>query len=122
MSQSIPLCLADSLREGQARGFDPDNSGQATVIALRYRGEIFLWRNVCPHLGTPMNWRRDAFMDPAGEKLVCFAHGAIFEPDSGLCIQGACLGQRLTELNGYIDARGWLMLTESDKYETGNAK
>ena len=114
MSQSIPLCHADSLWEGQARGFDPKNCGQATVIALRFRGEIFLWRNSCPHLGTPMNWRQDGFMNPAGDKLVCFAHGAIFEPDSGLCIHGACLGQRLTELNGHIDAQGWLILTESN--------
>ncbi|VTO11619.1 Rieske (2Fe-2S) iron-sulfur domain-containing protein [Klebsiella variicola] len=34
----VRLCRADSLAEGQARGFDPTGSGQATVIACRYQG------------------------------------------------------------------------------------
>ena len=80
----VRLCRADSLAEGQARGFDPTGSGQATVIACRYQGTLYLWRNRCPHLDTPMNWRQDAFLNARGDRLVCFAHGAIFMPDSGL--------------------------------------
>lgn len=60
----VRLCRADSLAEGQARGFDPTGSGQATVIACRYQGMLYLWRNRCPHLDTPMNWRQDAFSTP----------------------------------------------------------
>ena len=48
----VRLCRADSLAEGQARGFDPTGSGQATVIACRYQGTLYLWRNRCPHLDT----------------------------------------------------------------------
>ncbi|WP_447717103.1 Rieske (2Fe-2S) protein [Pluralibacter gergoviae] len=114
------LCRADSLAEAQAQGFDPEGAGQATVIALRYRGDIYLWRNRCPHLDTPMNWRENAFLNARGDLLVCFAHGALFEPDSGRCIQGACLGQRLTPLKWAVDAQGWLILRESINYETGN--
>ncbi len=47
-----------------ARGFDPTGSGQATVIACRYQGMLYLWRNRCPHQNTPMNWRQDAFSTP----------------------------------------------------------
>ncbi|MBL2440228.1 Rieske (2Fe-2S) protein, partial [Klebsiella pneumoniae] len=50
----VRLCRADSLAEGQARGFDPTGCGQATVIACRYQGTLYLWRNRCPHLDTPM--------------------------------------------------------------------
>lgn len=116
-----PLCHVDSLGEGEALGFDPQQCGQTTVFAIRYRGQIYLWRNRCPHLDTPLNWRRNAFFNGSGDKLACFAHGALFEPDSGLCIQGACLGQRLTTLAWAITDEGWLTLTEYDD-ETGNTR
>lgn len=41
-----------------------------------------------PHQGTPMAWRKDAYLDAAGERIVCAAHGAQFEIDSGLCTLG----------------------------------
>ena len=118
----VRLCRADSLAEGQARGFDPTGSGQATVIACRYQGTLYLWRNRCPHLDTPMNWRQDALLNARGDRLVCFAHGAIFMPDSGLCVQGACAGQRLSPLAGDVDADGWLCLLEEAGHETGNTR
>ena len=118
----VRLCRADNLAEGQARGFDPTGSGQATVIACRYQGTLYLWRNRCPNLDTPMNWRQDAFLNARGDRLVCFAHGAIFMPDSGLCVQGACAGQRLSPLAGDVDADGWLCLLEEAGYETGNTR
>lgn len=119
MTTPLRLCHAETLREGDAQGFDPLRTGQDTLFAVRYRGEIFLWRNRCPHLGTPMNWRNNGFLNACGDRVVCFAHGALFEPDSGLCIQGACLGQALTPLAWEITAEGWLTLTE-DLNETGN--
>jgi nitrite reductase/ring-hydroxylating ferredoxin subunit len=49
-------------------------------------------------------------MDLNDEFLQCATHGALFEPDSGYCVEGPCAGQYLTELpsklrNGivYID-------------------
>lgn len=119
MTISPPLCHVDQLREGEALGFDPQHSGKITVFAVRYCGKIYLWRNRCPHLGTPLNWRQNAFMNARGDKVVCFAHGAIFEPDSGLCIQGACPGQRLTPVAWAISPQGWIRLAENDD-ETGN--
>ncbi|MFU0888364.1 Rieske (2Fe-2S) protein [Kluyvera sichuanensis] len=116
-----PLCRAECLGEGDALGFDLKRSGQATLFAVRYRGEIYLWRNRCPHLGTPMNWQQHAFFNATADRLVCFAHGALFEPDSGRCIQGACLGQALTPLAYGITADGWLRLTENFN-EAGNTE
>ncbi|EOY9161732.1 hypothetical protein ACQFZS_000040 [Klebsiella quasipneumoniae] len=43
-------------------------------------------------------------------------------PDSGLCVQGACVGQRLSPLAGEVDADGWLCLLEEAGYETGNTR
>ena len=45
-----------------------------------------------------MAWRRDAYLNAAGDRIVCAAHGALFEIDSGLCVLGPCLGDRLQAL------------------------
>lgn len=87
----------DAIGEGRARGFDPDDTGQDSVFVVRYRGTLRAWRNACPHVdGAPMAWRKDAYMNAAGTHIVCAAHGALFDPDSGDCVQGPCLGRRLT--------------------------
>lgn len=90
------LCASAELPEGQARGFDPDGEGVDSVVLVRWRGAVYGWRNRCPHIdGAPMAWRRDAYMNAAQTHLACHGHGAWFEPDSGLCVQGPCVGRRL---------------------------
>jgi nitrite reductase/ring-hydroxylating ferredoxin subunit len=105
-----PLCHLADLPEGGARGFDPLGRGHDTVFAVR-RGDVLrVWADRCPHHGTPMPWRKDAYLNAAGDRIVCSAHGALFEIDSGLCIQGPCLGDALQPVPFTIDAAGKLLL------------
>jgi nitrite reductase/ring-hydroxylating ferredoxin subunit len=94
--RDLVLCHLDELPEGGARGFDPQALGQASVFAVRRGGEFRVYADSCPHHGTPMAWRRDAYLNAAGDRIVCAAHGAQFEIDTGLCVLGPCLGDRLT--------------------------
>lgn len=41
---------------------------------------------------------------------MCHAHGARFEPDTGLCVQGPCRGQYLQRVNLEIGAQGEIRL------------
>ena len=93
--RTLSLGRADDVPEGGARGYDPAGTGQDTLFAVRRQGVLHLWRDRCPHAGTPMAWRRHAYMNAAGDRIVCAAHGAQFEPDTGLCVIGPCLGERL---------------------------
>jgi nitrite reductase/ring-hydroxylating ferredoxin subunit len=34
----------------------------------------------------------------SGRYLVCTGHGALFKPDSGLCVKGPCVGEALASL------------------------
>jgi nitrite reductase/ring-hydroxylating ferredoxin subunit len=102
----IPLCHESALVEGQSLGFDPDGCGQDTLILLRHQGLLHAWANVCPHQGVPMAWRRHAHLNAAGTHVQCHAHGALFEPASGLCVQGPCLGQHLRRREIVVDERG----------------
>ena len=104
--EHAPLCHESALAEGQALGFDPDHRGQDTLILLRHQGHLHAWANVCPHQGVPMAWRRHAHLNASGTHVQCHAHGALFDPASGLCVQGPCLGQHLRRREIVVDEQG----------------
>lgn len=86
------LCALNDIPAGEARGID---LGERRYIVVRQSEDIFVYRNQCPHLGVPLDWQRDQFMDPEGEFLRCATHGALFLTDTGECISGPCVGQFL---------------------------
>lgn len=98
------LCRADALPEGEARGFDPWDEGRDTVLVVRHQGELYGWRDACPHYGdTPMAWRKDAYLNGARTRIVCAAHGAQFDIATGVCTLGPCLGQGLQRVALQVD-------------------
>lgn len=92
------LCHLDELPDGGSRGFDPHASGRDTIFIVRRGRSLHAYRNACPHHGTPLAWRKDAYLNAARDRIVCFAHGAEFEISSGRCTLGPCLGQALQPL------------------------
>ncbi|NIE67160.1 Rieske (2Fe-2S) protein [Burkholderia sp. Ax-1719] len=97
----------DALPQPCSRGFDPHGAGQATLFVVHHASGVRAWRDACPHYGdTPMAWRKDAWLDAGGRHIVCHAHGALFDIESGVCIKGPCLGQRLTPVPLHIDKDG----------------
>jgi nitrite reductase/ring-hydroxylating ferredoxin subunit len=64
--------------------------------------------DTCPHYagGTPMAWRSDAYLNGAGTHLACHSHGALFEIDTGVCVLGPCLGQRLRAVQLNVTQQG----------------
>ena len=104
------LCHLDDLPDGGVRGFDPARRGQDTLLVVRRGERVFGWRDACPHHGTPMAWRKDAYLNAARDRIVCHAHGAQFDIESGLCLLGPCLGDRLTPVELRVDERGGLYL------------
>jgi nitrite reductase/ring-hydroxylating ferredoxin subunit len=105
------LCHLSDLPDGSARGFDPFARGRDTVFAVRRGASVRVWADRCPHHGTPMPWRKDAYLNAAGDRIVCAAHGALFDIDSGLCVQGPCLGERLRPVPFTLTEAGELLLT-----------
>jgi nitrite reductase/ring-hydroxylating ferredoxin subunit len=96
---SVRLCRLHDLPEGDSRGFDPFGVGQDTLLVIRRGRELYAWLNSCPHIaGTPMAWRKDAFLNAARDRIVCSAHGALFDVVSGHCDLGPCQGHSLTPL------------------------
>lgn len=107
------LCCDADLSEDQAKGFDPWQQGRDTVLALRWQGQVRAYRNSCPHWQVPMHYRKDRFMSGDGRHLVCFAHGALFLPENGLCVQGPCFGRSLQLLDVRADDQGRLWVVDA---------
>lgn len=116
---AVFLCHCDAVPENAARGFDPWHGGQDTVIVVRKHGRFHAWRDACPHFGgTPMAWRKDAYLNGDASKIVCAAHGAQFDIDSGVCTLGPCLGQALEAVGIVVTADQEIYMTPSGDKET----
>ncbi|MFC3531236.1 Rieske (2Fe-2S) protein [Vogesella facilis] len=108
-ARRIWLCRRDDIADGVARGFDPFDRGQDALFVLSHGGQVYGYRNACPHVdGAPMAWRRDGYLNSSGTRIVCYAHGAQFLPESGRCVQGPCLGQYLQPVPLEVDGGGEL--------------
>ena len=115
---TLRLCHLDELPEGQSRGFDPLARGRDTVFVVRQGRDLHAWLNVCPHQGAPMAWRKDAYLNAARDRIVCAAHGAQFEIDTGRCTLGPCLGQTLTRVPLTLEGDGGIHLADDLLLET----
>ena len=108
------LCHIDDVPDGASRGFDPFDQGQDTVLLVRKGAQVHVWADSCPHHDTPMAWRKDAYLNAAGDRIVCAAHGAQFEVDTGRCTLGPCLGQFLQPVAVLRDGAGHLHINDKE--------
>jgi len=98
------LCASDTLRgTGSVRfelGLALTRYGKVPMEGFAIRaadGAVRAFRNVCPHRGQPVDLGDGQLFSKDG-LLECQAHGAYFDPSSGLCVRGACPGRSLLSL------------------------
>lgn len=107
----LSLCRFDELPVFGARGFDPLGAGQDQLFIVRQGDVLRAYRNACPHWqDAPMAWRTDGYLSGDGSHIVCHAHGARFDLESGRCFSGPCLGQTLQALPITIGADGTVVV------------
>lgn len=107
----LRLCAPDEVAEGQSRGFE---IAEEKLFAVRKDGQLYAYRNRCPHRGIPLEWLPDQFLDASASLIQCATHGALFLIESGECVAGPCAGQSLQELAIREDDQGiWVDLNEA---------
>ena len=80
------------------------------ALLVNFQGNLFAYLNRCPHTGITLDWVNNQFFSSDRRYLMCATHGAVFEPPTGECIWGPCLGLSLQVLpieieNGQVYAR-----------------
>lgn len=90
---------ASALGPGRTAKFRLQCAGRALDgFVVNHDGGFHAWVNRCPHVGTPLDLWPNEFLTEDGRRLICSTHGAVFEPDSGRCIDGPCAGDALDRL------------------------
>ncbi|WP_137165404.1 Rieske (2Fe-2S) protein [Salinimonas lutimaris] len=118
MSKVLLGSLSD-IPPGQAKGFDPNQTGKDTFFVVRQGNQLFAYTDICPHYGnTTLPWKRHHYLDSASDHIVCAAHGALFEIDSGTCVQGPCLGQKLLKIPIEVSSHSemWISLETLEEF------
>nr|WP_279388917.1 Rieske 2Fe-2S domain-containing protein [Sphingomonas sp. PP-F2F-A104-K0414] len=70
--------------------------------------EVRGYLNLCPHFSLPLNHGPDQFVHLG--HIRCVQHFAIFRPDDGVCVSGACEGSRLDPVGIGRTAEGMMVI------------
>jgi len=73
------------------------------ALLVNYQGNHFAYVNRCPHTGITLDWVNNQFFSSDNRYIMCATHGAVFEPPSGECVWGPCVGLSLQSLPIVID-------------------
>ena len=99
------ICEARTIGRGDAKPFSlsrKNEDGEARpfpIVVLRtYADAYFGYVNSCPHEGRWLNIGDGAFFTKDGAFLRCGRHGARFEIETGICVEGECKGKGLERL------------------------
>lgn len=65
------------------------------ALLVNFQGQHFAYINRCPHTGITLDWVNNQFFSSDNRYIMCATHGAVFEPPTGECIWGPCLGLSL---------------------------
>lgn len=98
------ICHLDELAQTSSKEFKvyiDENEKDAFLIP--FRDSQYAYINSCPHTGATLNWQQGQFFNYNGEYVQCSLHGALFEPVTGKCIYGPCLGQHLVALDIVVE-------------------
>ena len=104
----ISLISVDEIEEGSSIGIEHQNF---YLFAVKKNDQVYLYRNQCPHIGTPLEWEEDKFLDNDNELIRCSTHGALFSIDEGLCLVGPCKGKRIQKIP-FVISEGRLSVEE----------
>jgi nitrite reductase/ring-hydroxylating ferredoxin subunit len=93
----VILCRLDAIGDPGGKGVAARaaDGSALDLVVVRRGATLRAFVNSCPHLGTPLETLPDRFFTRDGRELLCTTHGARFDPDSGRCVAGPCLGQSL---------------------------
>ncbi len=91
------ICAASTIEPGSAKAFSllrVNEAGESRpfpiVIVRKNAKEYFGYVNTCPHEGLWLNVGSGTFFDADRKFLRCGRHGAKFEIETGLCVEGSC--------------------------------
>ncbi|MBI2871209.1 MAG: Rieske (2Fe-2S) protein [Candidatus Omnitrophica bacterium] len=93
------ICKADEVKERASVKF-AFRQGELEIegFLIRMDGKFYAYVNECAHLPMSMDWGDNDFFTQDGGRLMCKTHGAVYVPETGLCVDGPCPGRSLVPI------------------------
>lgn len=91
--QDIPEEIRARARAQGAALYVAPDGGRYLVVQ-----QADCWRvyaNICPHRRLPLDRGGEVMVTAESRLLVCANHGARFDPLTGACVAGPCVGKQL---------------------------
>lgn len=95
LSRMRRLCRLDEIADGAAKGFAAAPGAFTGLFAVRRGDAVYAYVNSCPHIGVPLDWSPDRFLNADATRIICATHGAEFRIEDGMCLRGPCQGEAL---------------------------
>ncbi|VTZ27200.1 conserved hypothetical protein [Methylocella tundrae] len=96
------ICEAETIAPGAAKAFSLSRINDAgdpetfPIFVIHTAADEYLgYVNACPHKGVLLNKGPGTFFTQDRKLLECGQHGAMFDIDTGLCVDGPCKAQSL---------------------------
>ena len=98
------ICNLEHFKTSACKEFvlKKDNESKDAFI-IHFDNKYYAYLNSCPHTGVNLNWQEEQFFSLDELFLQCSIHGALFEPNTGACIHGPCVGEKLKALEFVIE-------------------
>jgi nitrite reductase/ring-hydroxylating ferredoxin subunit len=108
-----PVKIADAadIKDGESVKFRFTRKGKyVDAFVARFQGRLIAFENKCRHLPLSLDYGDNQFFSRDGQHLICQTHGALYNPNSGLCVRGPCEGESLRPLPFEVrDGAVWLV-------------
>lgn len=83
------VCPSEAVAEGGARCLQvTSEAGAFPLLLVRIAGQLQAYVNACPHQYLPLDYRSATVLSADGTRLLCSAHGAMFDAATGGCLSG----------------------------------
>lgn len=101
---NVPLCNVSDVPDGGSAALVADVDGKpVSVMAIRKGDDVFVYENLCPHIGAPLDFPPGQFLSDDGTHIQCATHAALFRIEDGICVEGPCEGDKLRPLAVVIE-------------------
>lgn len=75
------------------------------AMLINVDGDLYAYLNRCRHVGISLDWVDNQFFTEDKRYLICANHGATYEPRTGECIWGPCVGASLQSVPLEIEGK-----------------
>ncbi|MBI3326033.1 MAG: Rieske 2Fe-2S domain-containing protein [Nitrospinae bacterium] len=94
--KGLAVAWADEISHGNSRKFIL-RCGSKSIdgFVVNFKGHFYAYVNRCCHIPMALDWYENEFFTKDKRFILCPTHGAAYEPNTGLCIDGPCPGEYL---------------------------